>query len=52
MVTVIFYKLGLSKDGQVEQLSVFASTGENFSAIIRTTFRANTNLSLKNIYNL
>ena len=52
MVTVIFYKLGLSKDGQVEQLPAFASTGENFSAIIRTTFRANTNLSLKNIYNL
>ena len=52
MVTVIFYKLGLSKDGQVEQLPAFASTGENFSAIIRTTFRANTNPSLKNIYNL
>lgn len=48
-VTVIFYKLGLSKDGQVEQLSAFASTGENFSAIIRTTFRANTNPNLKSI---
>ena len=42
-------KLGLSKDGQVEQLSAFASMGENFSAIIRTTFRANTNPRLKNI---
>lgn len=48
-VTVIFYKLGLSKDGQVEQLSAFASPRENFSAIIRTTFRANTNPNLKSI---
>ena len=52
MVTVIFYKLGLNKDGQVEQLSAFTATGENFRAIIRTTFRANKNPSLKNIYNL
>ena len=49
MVTVIFYKLGLNKDGQVEQLSAFTATGENFRAIIRTTFRANTNPRLKNI---
>ncbi|KAE8362193.1 hypothetical protein BDV27DRAFT_159978 [Aspergillus caelatus] len=32
-VTVIFYDVGLGKDGQIEQLSAFSSSGENFSAI-------------------
>jgi len=49
MFTVIFYDLGLGKDGQIEQLSAFSSGGENFSAIIKTTVRANTSPKLKNL---
>lgn len=46
--TVIFYDLELSRDGQVEQLSAFTDMGENFSAFIRTSVRANTSPILRN----
>lgn len=49
MITAIFYKIGLSKDGQVEHLSAFSSHGGNFSSIIRTTCRANTSSILGNL---
>ena len=49
MITVIFYGLGLSKDGQVEQLTAFSSHDHTFSSIIKTTFRANTNSTLRDI---
>lgn len=49
MITVIFYDIGLSKDGQVEQLSAFSSTGDTFSSIIKTTLRANTSATLRDI---
>lgn len=45
--TVIFYDLELSKDGQIEQLSAFADTGENFSVYMRTTVRTNTSPNLR-----
>lgn len=45
-ITVIFYHLGLAKDGQVEQLSAVSSHGERFSSVIRTTVRANTSPTL------
>ncbi|KAB8212688.1 hypothetical protein BDV33DRAFT_186321 [Aspergillus novoparasiticus] len=48
MITVIFYNIGLSKDGQVEHLSAFSTTGDNFSSIIKTTPRANTSIILRN----
>lgn len=48
-ITVIFYDLELSKDGQVEQLSAFADTGENFCVYIRTTVRTNTSPNLRNL---
>ncbi|PYH76416.1 hypothetical protein BO82DRAFT_359133 [Aspergillus uvarum CBS 121591] len=47
MITVIFYSLQLSANGQVEQLSAFALTGENFSAVIKTTIRATQSPNLK-----
>ena len=31
VITVIFYDIGLSKDGQVEQLTAFSSRGDTFS---------------------
>ncbi|OJJ84623.1 uncharacterized protein ASPGLDRAFT_35110 [Aspergillus glaucus CBS 516.65] len=49
MVTVIFYDLGLGKDGQVEQLSAFSISGEHFSSIIKTTVRANMSPNLKSL---
>ncbi|KAJ6003548.1 hypothetical protein N7522_006240 [Penicillium canescens] len=41
MITVVFYDIGLSMDGQVEQLTAFSLTGEIFSSFIKTTLRAN-----------
>lgn len=49
VITVIFYDLELSRDGQVEQLSAFADTGENFSVYMRTSVRTNTSPSLRSI---
>jgi hypothetical protein len=49
VVTVIFYDLELSRDGQVEQLSAFTDTGENFSVYLRTTVRTNTSPNLKRL---
>lgn len=48
-ITVIFYDLELSKDGQVEQLSAFADTSENFCVYIRTTVRTNTSPNLRSL---
>ena len=49
LITVIFYDLELSRDGQVEQISAFADTSESFSAYIRTTVRTNTSPNLRNV---
>ena len=55
MITVIFYDIGLSKDGQVEQLTACSSQGDTFFSIVKTTIRANTSSTLRdipiNIYN-
>ena len=48
-VILIFYDLGQCKDGQIEQFSVFSSSDENSSAIIKITIRANTSPNLKNL---
>ncbi|KAJ5544142.1 hypothetical protein N7494_005421 [Penicillium frequentans] len=46
-ITLIFYDLGLSRDGEIEQLSAFTEGGDNFSTLIRTAVRANTSPNLK-----
>lgn len=46
---VIYYNIGLSKAGEVEQLGAYTSTGEVFSAFIRTSSRANTSPVLRQI---
>jgi hypothetical protein len=46
-MTIVFYDLELSKDGQIEQLSAFTDTGENFSVYMRTTVRTNTSPNLR-----
>jgi len=48
-LTVIFYDIELSKDGQIEQLSAFTETGESFSTYIRTSVRTNSSPALKSI---
>lgn len=50
VITVIFYDIGLSKDGQVEQLTAFSSHGgDTFFSIVKTTLRANTSSTLRDI---
>ena len=51
MITVIFYNIRLSKDGQVEQLTAFSFHGDTFSTIVKTTLRANTSSTLRDIPN-
>lgn len=47
--TIIFYDLELSRDGEVEQIGAYTSTGEHFSAFIRTSVRTNTSPLLRSI---
>lgn len=47
MVTVIFYDLELSRDGQIEQISALTDTGGDFSRFIRTNVRTNTSPLLR-----
>jgi hypothetical protein len=47
LVTVIFYDLELSRDGQIEQISAVAEGGGDFSRFIRTTVRTNTSPLLR-----
>ncbi|KAJ5982393.1 hypothetical protein N7451_012493 [Penicillium sp. IBT 35674x] len=47
--TLIFYALGLSRHGEIEQLSAFSERGDDFSAFIRTAVRVNTSPNLKAI---
>lgn len=49
MITVIFYDIGLSKDGQVEQLTACSSQGDTFFSIVKTTIRATTSSTLRDI---
>ena len=47
LITVIFYDLELSEDGQIEQVSAVAETGRDFSRFIRTSVRTNTSPLLR-----
>ena len=49
VITVIFYDIGLSKDGQVEQLTACSSQGDTFFSIVKTTIRATTSSTLRDI---
>jgi hypothetical protein len=47
LVTVIFYDLELSRDGQIEQISALTDGGGDFSRFIRTSVRTNTSPLLR-----
>ncbi|KAF2844088.1 hypothetical protein T440DRAFT_473667 [Plenodomus tracheiphilus IPT5] len=46
-VTLIFYNVQLSRDGQIEQLGAITETGLDFSRFIRTSVRTNTSPLLR-----
>ena len=48
-MTLIFYDVELSRDGEIEQIGARSSTGEDFNAIIRTSVRTNSSPLLKTI---
>ena len=48
-LTLVFYDVELSRDGEIEQIGARALTGESFSAIVRTSVRANTSPILRSI---
>lgn len=48
-MTLIFYDIELSRDGEIEQIGACSESGETFSAIIRTSVRANTSPILSKI---
>ncbi len=47
--TVVFYDIEVSRDGQIEQLSAFAESGERFSTYMRTSVRTNTSPILRSL---
>ena len=48
-MTLIFYDIELSRDGEIEQIGACTDSGENFSAFVRTTVRTNTSPFLRKI---
>lgn len=48
-ITVIFYNIKLSKNGQIEQLSAFLKIDNNFSIYTGITIKINISLNLKKL---
>ena len=48
-VTLIFYDIELSVDGQIEQIGARSESGKSFSAMIKTPTRNNTSPILNKI---
>lgn len=48
-VTLIFYDIEMSKDGEIEQIGACVESGQSFSTFIRTSVRTNSSLFLRQI---
>jgi hypothetical protein len=48
-ITLIFFDVELSRDGEIEQVGACCESGEGFSAVIRTSMRTNTSPVLSKI---
>ena len=46
-MTLIFYDLELSRDGEIEQIGAWSDSNKNFSSVVRTTVRTNTSPHLR-----